>query len=83
MSIQCWPDLAKYGAREHLQETYGSLLLGEGETEPEYQVSLRIDLEALPAGPGQLSLVDVREGYKLIYPRRTFRTNLQTSPSQI
>jgi len=51
MSIQCWPDLAKYGAREHLQETYGSLLVSEGETEPEYQVSLKIDLEALPGSP--------------------------------
>lgn len=57
MSIQCWPDLAKYGAREHLQEVYGSLLLGEGETEPEYQVSIRIDLEALPEGPGEAAIL--------------------------
>lgn len=52
MGIQCWSDLVKFGAREHLQAEYEGLLLGEGETEPEYDVSLRIDLEQIPAGPG-------------------------------
>jgi actin related protein 2/3 complex subunit 2 len=55
MAIQCWPDLVKYGARDHLQSTYGEYLLGEGETEPEYNVSLRIDLEKIPSGPGTSS----------------------------
>lgn len=52
MSIQCWPDLVKYGAREHLQKEYAELLLDEGQTEPEYNVSLSIDLEKLPASEG-------------------------------
>lgn len=52
MGIQCWPDLIKYGAREHLQKMYDGVLLGQGETEPEYNVSLMIDLEKLPASEG-------------------------------
>jgi hypothetical protein len=56
MGIQCWPDLVKYGAREHLQQEYGGYLLGEGETEPEYNVSLMIDLEKLPAMSGESSM---------------------------
>ena len=53
MSIQCWPDLVKYGAREHLRNEYEGLLVGEGETEPEYNVSLVIDLEKLPGSEGE------------------------------
>lgn len=49
MGIQCWPDLKKYGARELLEKEYGGFLVGEGETEPEYDVSLIVDLEQLPA----------------------------------
>lgn len=52
MAIQCWPDLVKYGARDHLASTYGEYLLGDAETEPEYNVSLRIDLEKIPSTPG-------------------------------
>ena len=52
MAIQCWPDLVKYGAREHLQEQYGAYLLSEAETEPEYNVTLSIDLEKLPGTQG-------------------------------
>jgi len=52
MAIQCWPDLVKYGARDHLSSTYGEYLLGDAETEPEYNVSLRIDLEKIPSTPG-------------------------------
>ncbi|KAK4684681.1 actin related protein 2/3 complex, subunit 2, partial [Tremellales sp. Uapishka_1] len=48
MSVQCWGDLVKYGAREHLQAEYGDWLVPEAETEPEYDVSLVIDLEKLP-----------------------------------
>ncbi|WVN90192.1 uncharacterized protein L203_105428 [Cryptococcus depauperatus CBS 7841] len=51
MSIQCWPDLVKYGALEHLQNEYEGYLLAEGNTEPEYDVSLLIDLERLPDNP--------------------------------
>lgn len=55
MSIQCWPDLVKYGATQHLQQEYEGLLLSESETEPEYNVSLLIDLEKLPSTPEERS----------------------------
>lgn len=48
MSIQCWPDLAKYGARESLEKMYEGYILPEAQTEAEYNVSLSIDLERLP-----------------------------------
>ncbi|WWC90824.1 uncharacterized protein L201_005761 [Kwoniella dendrophila CBS 6074] len=48
MGIQCWPDLLKYGAREYLQNEYQQYLLPQEQTEPEYDVSLMIDLEQLP-----------------------------------
>jgi actin related protein 2/3 complex subunit 2 len=51
MGIQCWSDLTKYGAREYLQEQFGSYL--SNETEAEYDVSLVLDLEALPESPGE------------------------------
>ncbi|WVW85746.1 hypothetical protein I302_107784 [Kwoniella bestiolae CBS 10118] len=50
MGIQCWPDLVKYGAREHLQKEYEGYLLPQEQTEPEYDVSLVVDLEQLPEG---------------------------------
>lgn len=53
MGIQCWPDLVKYGARDHLQKEFEGMLLGEGETEPEYDVSVGVDLEGLPEGEGE------------------------------
>ncbi|BEJ12660.1 hypothetical protein CspHIS471_0211200 [Cutaneotrichosporon sp. HIS471] len=49
MAIQCWSDLAKYGARESLEKEYAGYIVPESETEPEYNVSLAIDLERLPA----------------------------------
>lgn len=49
MSVQCWPDLIKYGARELLEEQYAGYILPEAETEPEFNVTLAIDLERLPA----------------------------------
>jgi actin related protein 2/3 complex subunit 2 len=63
MAIQCWPDLVKYGARDHLQSTYGEYFLGDAETEPEYNVSLRIDLEKIPSGPGTFPLPQTSPGY--------------------
>ena len=56
MGIQCWPDLLANGAREHLQETYEGMLMGQGETEPEYDVSLKIDLEQIPSEPGECEI---------------------------
>jgi len=46
MNIRCWGDLVKYGALEILKREYGALL--KDAPEPEYNVSLEIDLEQAP-----------------------------------
>ena len=55
LAIQCWPDIQRYGARQHLEAEYGEWLLPEAETEPEYNVSLVIDLEKIPEEGGTYS----------------------------
>ena len=50
MHIRCWDELVKYGAVEVLKREYGSLLVAQ--PEPEYNVSLGIDLEQIPADAG-------------------------------
>jgi hypothetical protein len=50
MHIRCWDELVKYGAVDVLKREYGSLLATQ--PEPEYNVSLEIDLEQIPADPG-------------------------------
>jgi actin related protein 2/3 complex subunit 2 len=49
MNIRCWDELVQYGAMEVLQREYGPLLVGQAE--PDYNVSLQIDLEQVPAEP--------------------------------
>ena len=50
MNIRCWDELAQYGAVTVLRREYGSLYL---ETpEPDYHVSLTIDLEQIPPEGG-------------------------------
>jgi actin related protein 2/3 complex subunit 2 len=51
MQIRCWDELVQYGAMEILQREYGSLLLAQPEAE--YNVSLLIDLDAVPTSPGE------------------------------
>ena len=51
MNIRCWDELVKYGAKEILYREYGSLL--KDFAEPEYNVSLEIDLEQIPAQSGK------------------------------
>lgn len=51
MNIRCWEELVQYGALEVLQREYGSLL--SNQTEPDYNVSLQIDLEQVPTDQGQ------------------------------
>ncbi|KDQ59216.1 hypothetical protein JAAARDRAFT_33952 [Jaapia argillacea MUCL 33604] len=46
MSIRCWDELAKYGAADVLRREYGPLV--KDQPEPEYNVSLEIDLEQAP-----------------------------------
>lgn len=50
MSIPCWHELTKYGAVDILRREYGTLLLSQ--PEPEYNVSLQIDLEQAPSEIG-------------------------------
>lgn len=51
MHIRCWDELVQYGATDVLAREYGSLV--KAQAEPEYNVSLEIDLEALPAEGGE------------------------------
>ncbi|KII89605.1 hypothetical protein PLICRDRAFT_52775 [Plicaturopsis crispa FD-325 SS-3] len=56
MHIRCWDELVQYGATDVLAREYGSLV--KAQAEPEYNVSLEIDLEALPAeGEARESLI--------------------------
>jgi actin related protein 2/3 complex subunit 2 len=50
MNIRCWNELASYGALDILRREYGSLLLDQ--PEPEYNVSLLVDLEQAPQDQG-------------------------------
>jgi hypothetical protein len=54
MNIRCWDELAQYGAVDVLRREYGSLYL---ETpEPDYHVSLAIDIEQAPPEGGACSV---------------------------
>ncbi|KAI0049005.1 actin-like protein ARPC2 [Auriscalpium vulgare] len=46
MHIRCWDELVRYGAQEVLQREYGPLV--QAQPEPEYNVSLVIDLDTAP-----------------------------------
>jgi len=49
MSIRCWDELVQYGAMDVLAREYGALLIPE--PEPDYNVSMVIDLEQVPPEP--------------------------------
>lgn len=51
MNIRCWDELVRYGVNDILQREYGSLLMAAPEND--YNVSLEIDLEQLPAEGGE------------------------------
>lgn len=53
MHIRCWDELVRYGALDVLGREYGPLLVAEAE--PEYNVSLVIDLEQVPTDQGVFS----------------------------
>lgn len=54
MHIRCWAELVQFGANDVLQREYGFLL--KAQAEPEYNVSLEIDLEQIPSDIGKLFL---------------------------
>jgi hypothetical protein len=68
MHIRCWDELVKYGARDILKREYGSLLAPQ--SEPEYNVSLLIDLEQVPQAPGKYIFIDPDCSVVLICHRR-------------
>jgi actin related protein 2/3 complex subunit 2 len=47
MNIRCWDELVNFGALEVLKREYGSLL--RAQPEPDYNASLEVDLEHMPA----------------------------------
>lgn len=51
MSIRCWDELVKYGVDSILQREYGNRL--KPQPEPEYNVSLEIDIEQFPPEGGE------------------------------
>ena len=52
MSIRCWDELVKYGVDNVLQREYGNRVMTTAE--PEYNVSLELDLEQFPLEGGVL-----------------------------
>ncbi|KAI0723677.1 actin-like protein ARPC2 [Fomitopsis betulina] len=46
MNIRCWSELANYGVNDVLQRVYAGLVVAQ--PEPEYDVSLEINLDQLP-----------------------------------
>lgn len=50
MNIRCWDELVAYGAMQILQREYGPLI--KQQTEPEYNISLDIDIDQVPADEG-------------------------------
>lgn len=52
MSIRCWAELVKYGVMDILQREYGTRV--RAQPEPEYNVSLELDLEHFPTDAGGL-----------------------------
>ena len=51
MHVRCWDELAQYGAVDVLRREYGALL--KNEAEPDYNVSLEIDLNLAPPEGGE------------------------------
>ena len=50
MHIRCWDELVRYGALDVLRREYGALLAAT--PEPEYNVSLEVDLTQAPPEGG-------------------------------
>ena len=63
MNIRCWDDLVKYGANEILRREYGHQL--KDEIEADYDVSLEIDLEQMPADVGEIRVVPLFDDTEL------------------
>lgn len=61
MDIPCWQQLVQYGAMDIIHREYGNYIT---DTEQDYVVSLRIDLDTVPE-PGGEDLGQCRLGTQL------------------
>ena len=57
MSIRCWEELVKYGVDNVLRREYGDRV--KADVEPEYNVSLELDLETFPPDGGEYVLTSL------------------------
>lgn len=53
MSIRCWHELVQYGVNESLSRIYGNMI--HPQPEPEYNITLQIDLEQVPPEGGKFA----------------------------
>ena len=53
MNIRCWDELVRFGAVDILRREYGSLVTAQ--PEPDYNISLDIDLTQVPTEDGESS----------------------------
>lgn len=67
MKMPCWKDLDSYGARDVLAREYGEMLLPTAEQG--FDVSLKIDIEKLPADAGETRLGNTRQRERKEGPR--------------
>lgn len=51
MSVRCWDELVGYGVHNILKREYGDKV--RAQPEPEYNVSLELDLEQFPPEGGE------------------------------
>lgn len=54
MSIRCWDELLNYGVNDVLNREYGAMV--RAQPEPEYNVSLDLDLEQFPPEGGEYDI---------------------------
>lgn len=62
MSLPCWKSIEAHGGAATLQELYGPMVV---EAEAPYDITLQLDLDNLPAGETQQSLVEKLSKLKL------------------
>lgn len=62
MSLPCWPTIAQKGGEAALNKIYGSLV--QASPEASYDMTLLVELDNLPAGETQATLVDKISKFK-------------------
>lgn len=68
MNIRCWDELVRYGAVDVLKREYGSLL--SAQVEPDYNVSLEVDLvQAPPEGGMYVTYLHIPQSDQHLFTR--------------